>query len=93
MLPFRGGKEKVNGSVTWISLPFSFSPAVFFYIERLYSTVLVSELALYLSGALLFLRNGGHTRFFGLSDHHFLHYTVTAAACLHVYYILHIAER
>ena len=55
--------------------------------------MLVLELALYLAGALLFLRNGGHTRFLGLSDHHFLHYTVTAAACLHIYYILNVAEQ
>ena len=36
-------------------------------------------------------RNGGHggKRPVFLCDHHLLHYTVTLACCLHVFYILH----
>ena len=33
-------------------------------------------------------RNKGHERWSGLCDHHFLHYFVTAACSMHVWYIL-----
>lgn len=48
---------------------------------------LLAQLILYVSGALFFLSNSGHHRGPGLSDHHLLHYIVTIAGCLHVYYI------
>lgn len=37
-----------------------------------------------------FCRNGGHggKRPVFLSDHHLLHYLVTVACCMHVFYIL-----
>lgn len=35
----------------------------------------------------MFIRNGGHGRWPGLTDHHLLHYFVTLACCLHVDYI------
>lgn len=49
---------------------------------------LAVQLLLYGLGACSFLRNGGHSRWAGLSDHHFLHYFVTVACILHVFYLL-----
>ncbi|KAK9807694.1 hypothetical protein WJX72_006304 [[Myrmecia] bisecta] len=49
---------------------------------------LAGQLLLYFLGGVGFVRNSGHLRWTGFSDHHFLHYTVTAACCLHVHYIL-----
>ena len=46
------------------------------------------EMVLYLLGGALFLRNDGHSRGVGFSDHHFLHYFVTLATGLHFYYLL-----
>lgn len=46
------------------------------------------QVLLYCCGAYAFIRNGGHTRRLSwLTDHHLLHYLVTAACCLHVHYI------
>lgn len=61
--------------------------AVALYGRQLLSWLMAAELALYLGGAALFLRNAGHSRWIGLQDHHFLHYFVTAAGVLHVLYI------
>jgi predicted membrane channel-forming protein YqfA (hemolysin III family) len=47
-----------------------------------------AQVALYLLGAASFIRNSGHDRWTGWTDHHMLHYTVTAACMLHVCYIL-----
>lgn len=45
------------------------------------------QLVMYVAGAVAFVRGGGHRRWQGCSDHHMLHYLVTAACCLHVWYI------
>jgi hypothetical protein len=45
------------------------------------------QLAMYVAGAVTFVRGGGHKRWQGCSDHHMLHYLVTLACCLHVQYI------
>lgn len=58
------------------------------YGHKVMSPMLVTEIFLYLCGAAAFLRNGGHARPTGFSDHHFLHYFVTVAGCLHVKLIL-----
>lgn len=46
--------------------------AVTLYGRQLLSWVMVAELALYVSGAALFLRNQGHGRWAGWADHHLL---------------------
>ncbi|KAL4855410.1 hypothetical protein ACK3TF_003957 [Chlorella vulgaris] len=66
--------------------------AAFLYWHRLSSVVLVVQVVLYLTGAVAFLRNGGHDRWTGLTDHHFLHYFVTAATSLHVGHLLRAEE-
>lgn len=109
--------------------------AAFLYWHRLSSVVLVVQVVLYLTGAVAFLRNGGHDRWgskwvvvsclcavafrvparsllqgsylsrnskctdvhalcrwTGLTDHHFLHYFVTAATSLHVWHLLRAEE-
>lgn len=38
-------------------------------------------------------RNGGHARLVGCTDHHLLHYLVTAACCLHVPYLLKAMQK
>lgn len=58
------------------------------YYKVLFTPILLLQLALYLFGAAAFLRNGGHSRCSGLQDHHFLHYFVTTASCIHVWYIV-----
>ena len=45
------------------------------------------QVTLYIIGAYCFIKNGGHGRWAGFTDHHLLHYLVTAACCLHVNYI------
>lgn len=60
---------------------------VVLYGSMLLSYVFAIELALYLGGALFFLRNDGHERGIGLSDHHILHYFVTVASVLHLWYL------
>lgn len=59
-----------------------------FHYQKIMTANLVAQLALYLTGGISFLRNRGHHRWPGMSDHHLLHYTVTAACMLHVWYIL-----
>ncbi|KAL6769301.1 hypothetical protein ACKKBG_A30475 [Auxenochlorella protothecoides x Auxenochlorella symbiontica] len=48
---------------------------------------LTTQILLYICGAVLFLRNSGHSRWPGLSDHHGLHYCVTIAASMHLVYL------
>lgn len=56
------------------------------YGRALWSGVFGAQLALYGAGAALFLRNGGHRRGWGaFTDHHLLHYFVTAASTLHLW--------
>lgn len=57
---------------------------------RLVDWNLGTQLALYGAGAAAFLRNGGHGRAGvpWLADHHWLHYCVTVACCMHVYYLV-----
>ncbi|PSC74139.1 adiponectin receptor 1b [Micractinium conductrix] len=62
--------------------------AVLLYWRQLACVAIGVELALYLAGAIAFLRNGGHDRWTGLTDHHFLHYNVTLAASLHVWHLM-----
>lgn len=62
--------------------------AVALYARQLACATLAAEIALYLAGAAFFLRNGGHARWPGFTDHHLLHYFVSVAAGLHVWYIL-----
>ncbi|KAL4452780.1 hypothetical protein ABPG75_008442 [Micractinium tetrahymenae] len=62
--------------------------AVLLYWRQLASFLMAAQLLLYLAGAGAFLRNGGHDRWTGLTDHHFLHYFVTIAAALHVWLLL-----
>jgi predicted membrane channel-forming protein YqfA (hemolysin III family) len=64
------------------------SVALLLYWRQLASELIAAQLALYLSGAAAFLRNGGHDRWTGLADHHFLHYFVTLGTSLHILYIL-----
>lgn len=59
-----------------------------FHYQTIMNLNLVAQLALYLTGGISFLRNRGHHRWPGMSDHHFLHYCVTVACMLHVWYIL-----
>lgn len=54
----------------------------------IFNGLLAANCVLHALGACAFIRNGGHARPVGLQDHHFLHYFVTAGACLHVAYIL-----
>lgn len=58
------------------------------HYQKIMNANLVVQLALYLIGGISFLRNQGHQRWAGMCDHHFLHYTVTIACTLHVWYIL-----
>eukprot|EP00879_Flechtneria_rotunda_P024922 GHRR01026449.1.p1 GENE.GHRR01026449.1~~GHRR01026449.1.p1 ORF type:complete len:228 (+),score=48.55 GHRR01026449.1:807-1490(+) len=53
---------------------------------------LAAQCMLYVAGGLCFVRNGGHDRFMGLSDHHLLHYKVTVACLIHIYNILAYVE-
>ncbi len=65
---------------------------VIIYHKQVLTSILATELGLYLLGAVFFLRNGGHARrFTGLQDHHALHYLVTIASALHVKYLLNVA--
>ncbi|KAK9809407.1 hypothetical protein WJX73_003131 [Symbiochloris irregularis] len=54
---------------------------------------LATQLGMYGLGACVFLRNGGHARFVGCTDHHLLHYLVTGACCLHVSYLLKAMQK
>lgn len=47
---------------------------------------------MYLFGAWSFIRNDGHSRWTGWTDHHLLHYFVTLSCILHVFYILQEAK-
>jgi len=58
------------------------------YWEHLVSMSLFVQLGFYLIGAMCFLRNAGHNRWEGWSDHHILHYVVTAACCIQ---LMHLA--
>lgn len=40
------------------------------------------------AGGAVFIRNGGHDRWTGFTDHHILHYCTTVACCIHVNYVL-----
>ena len=64
---------------------------VYLYGMMLMDSIFLVELVLYVSGAIFFLRNDGHSRGVGLSDHHFLHYFVTVASALHIRYLLRLS--
>lgn len=61
--------------------------------QEIYTFNLGCQLVLYSVAALTFLRNEGHHRCVGLSDHHLLHYSVTAACLLQVANIMTLVQR
>eukprot|EP00884_Botryococcus_braunii_P016500 jgi/Botrbrau1/3533/Bobra.341_2s0059.1 len=61
---------------------------VFLHGASVCNANLLMQLLCYGIGGYAFLRNGGHNRFPGLTDHHFLHYFVTVACGLHVWNLL-----
>lgn len=60
---------------------------VLLHFNKIMNLNLASQLVLYGLGGISFLRNAGHSRWPGFADHHLLHYFVTIACVLHVYYI------
>ncbi|KAG2497895.1 hypothetical protein HYH03_004161 [Edaphochlamys debaryana] len=60
---------------------------LFLYYYWIVDLNMVLQVVLQLAGGYFFVRNGGHDRPIGLQDHHFLHYCVTTASILHVFYI------
>eukprot|EP00891_Asterochloris_glomerata_P009307 jgi/Astpho2/9307/Aster-x1568 len=60
----------------------------FLHFQRIVDYNMGAQLVLYASGGISFLRNGGHQRMTGFSDHSILHYVVTVACGLHVWYII-----
>jgi len=58
-----------------------------FYFQVLVNWNLGLQVIMYLAGGYSFIQNGGHDRWPGLTDHHFLHYWVSISSCLHVFYI------
>mmetsp|Transcript_14858 Transcript_14858/g.44896 ORF Transcript_14858/g.44896 Transcript_14858/m.44896 type:complete len:280 (-) Transcript_14858:788-1627(-) len=61
--------------------------------REIYTFNLGIQLALYGVAAVAFLRNAGHHRCIGLSDHHVLHYVVTAACLLQLANISDLVAR
>jgi hypothetical protein len=57
------------------------------HYHYLVNTNLGIQLAMYVAGAVAFVRGGGHKRWQGCTDHHLLHYLVTVACFMHVHYI------
>ncbi|KAJ9514517.1 hypothetical protein QJQ45_016254 [Haematococcus lacustris] len=60
---------------------------LFFTYYQIVNINLGIQVAMYLCGAYSFVRNKGHERWPGLTDHHLLHYWVSLGCCLHLMYI------
>lgn len=73
-----------------LSFAIGVSTLSFAYWRHLISISLLAQLGFYLIGALCFLRNGGHDRWEGWSDHHILHYVVTAACCVQIMHLIQV---
>lgn len=61
------------------------------HYQYIINAALAAQIALYVAGAISFVRNGGHERIpYLMTDHHILHYTVTVACGIHVWNLLRL---
>ena len=67
--------------------------ALLFFYSYIVNSAMLAQAALYIVGACSFIRNRGHSRWTGWTDHHVLHYTVTLACTLQVWNIVHATAK